>query len=52
MEDVTGVTNGDHVTLGHVEFSRYRKVMTSDGNAGVQEVLDARADEVVISDGH
>ena len=52
MEGITGVTNWDHVTPGHAEYARYRKLMTEDVNAAIEGAFDAGAKEVVIADGH
>ena len=52
MEGITGVTTWDHVTPGHAEYARFRKLMTHDVNAAVRGAIDAGADEVVVADGH
>jgi len=52
MEGITGVTMWDHVTPGHSEYARFRKLMTADVNAAVRGAFAAGAEEVVISDGH
>src|SRR5512146_457056 len=52
MEGITGVTTWDHVTPGHAEDSRCRRLMTGDVNAAVRGAFSAGADEVVVSDGH
>ena len=52
MEGITGVTTWDHVTPGHAEYARFRKLMTQDINAAVRGAMDAGADEVIIADGH
>jgi len=52
MEGITGVTTWDHVTPGHAEYARFRRLMTQDINAAVRGVMDAGADEVIIADGH
>jgi D-amino peptidase len=52
MEGITGVTTWDHVTPGHAEYARFRKLMTQDVNAAVRGAMDAGADEVIIADGH
>jgi len=52
MEGITGVTTWDHVTPGHAEYPRFRRLMTQDVNAAVRGVFDAGADEVVVADGH
>lgn len=52
MEGITGVTTWDHVTPGHAEYARFRKLMTQDVNAAIRGALEAGADEVVVADGH
>lgn len=52
MEGITGVTTWDHVTPGHVEYARFRKLMTQDVNAAIRGALEAGADEVIVADGH
>ena len=52
MEGITGVTTWDQVTPGHVEYARFRKLMTQDVNAAIRGAFDAGADEVIVADGH
>src|ERR1044071_4176634 len=52
MEGITGVTTWDHVTPGHAEYARFRKLMTQDVNAAIRGAYEAGADEVIIADGH
>ncbi|HSO12471.1 MAG TPA: M55 family metallopeptidase [Anaerolineales bacterium] len=52
MEGITGVTTWDHVTPGHAEYARFRKLMTQDVNAAIRGALEAGADEVIVADGH
>ncbi len=52
MEGISGVTTWDHVTPGHPEYSRFRRLMTGDVNAAVRGAFAGGADEVVVSDGH
>jgi D-amino peptidase len=52
MEGITGVTTWDHVTPGHAEYARFRKLMTQDVNAAIRGAYDADAEEVIIADGH
>jgi D-amino peptidase len=52
MEGITGVTTWDHVTPGHAEYARFRKLMTEDVNAVIVGAFDAGAKEVVVADGH
>ena len=46
------MTTWDHVTPGHVEYARFRKLMTQDVNAAIRGALEAGADEVIVADGH
>ncbi len=52
MEGISGVTVWNHVTPGHAEYGRFRKLMTGDVNAAVRGAFMGGADEVTISDGH
>ena len=52
MEGITGVTTWDHVTPGHAEYARFRKMMTQDVNAAIRGAFDAGAEEVIVADGH
>jgi D-amino peptidase len=52
MEGITGVTRWEHVTPGHVDYERYRRLMTADVNAAIQGAAGAGADEFVVVDGH
>lgn len=52
MEGVTGVVNWDHVTPGHYEYPRFRKLMTQDVNAAIVGAFEAGATEVIVADGH
>ncbi|MEI7845806.1 MAG: M55 family metallopeptidase [Chloroflexota bacterium] len=52
MEGITGVVNWDQVTPGHMEYPRFRKLMTQDVNAAISGAFDAGATEVVVTDGH
>ncbi|GAB4546181.1 MAG: M55 family metallopeptidase [Anaerolineae bacterium] len=52
MEGVTGVVHWDHVTPGHAEYPRYRRLMTADVNAAVRGVFEGGAEEVIVTDGH
>ncbi|HXF84430.1 MAG TPA: M55 family metallopeptidase [Anaerolineales bacterium] len=52
MEGVTGVTTWEQVTPGHAEYMRFRKLMTQDVNAAIRGVIEAGADEVLVTDGH
>jgi D-amino peptidase len=52
MEGITGVTTWNHVTPGHAEYERCRRLMTGDVNAAVRGAFAGGASEVVVSDGH
>ncbi len=52
MEGITGVTTWNHVTPGHAEYQRFRKLMTDDVNAAVRGAFAGGAEQVWISDGH
>jgi D-amino peptidase len=52
MEGITGVTTWEHVTPGHAEYTRFRRLMTQDVNAAIRGACEAGADEIIIADGH
>ena len=52
MEGISGVMHWDHVTPGHAEYARFRRIMTHDVNAAIAGALDAGAEEVTVTDGH
>jgi D-amino peptidase len=52
MEGITGVVNWDQVTQSHLEYPRFRKLMTEDVNAAVRGAIDGGATEVIVADGH
>lgn len=52
MEGITGVTTWDHVTPGHAEYGRFRKLMTQDVNAAIRGAVAAGADDIIVADGH
>ena len=52
MEGITGVTTWDHVTPGHAEYVRFRRLMTQDVNAAIRGACEAGADEIIVADGH
>ena len=52
MEGITGVTTWDHVTPGHAEYGRFRRLMTQDVNAAIRGAMEAGADDVIVADGH
>ncbi len=52
MEGVAGVVNWKQTGYDGEDYSRFRKLMTSEANAAVQGAFDAGADTVVVNDGH
>ena len=52
MEGITGVTTWDHVTPGHAEYGRFRRLMTQDVNAAIRGASEAGADDIIVADGH
>jgi D-amino peptidase len=52
MEGITGVTTWDQVRPGHVEYSRFRKLMTQDVNAAIRGAMEAGVNEIIVADGH
>ncbi len=52
MEGITGVVHWDHVTPGHAEYARFRRLMTDDVNAAIRGSLEGGAQELIVSDGH
>lgn len=52
MEGISGVVHWDHVTPGHDEWQRFRKIMTHEVNAAVAGAAAGGADEILVMDGH
>ncbi len=52
MEGISGVVNWDHVTPGHAEYQRFRRIMTQDVNAAIAGAAAAGATEFLVTDGH
>ncbi len=52
MEGITGVTNWDQVDPNHLDYPRFRHLMTSDVNAAVRGVCEGGVDEILVTDGH
>jgi D-amino peptidase len=52
MEGISGVVHWDHVTPGHAEYPRFRRIMTGDVNAAVASAFEAGAEDVLVTDGH
>lgn len=52
MEGISGVVHWDHVTPGHAEYQRFRRIMTGDVNAAIAGAFEAGAEDVVVTDGH
>jgi D-amino peptidase len=52
MEGITGVVSWDHVNPSHVEYPRFRRLMTGDVNAAIRGAFEGGASQVTVSDGH
>jgi len=52
MEGISGVVTGDHVSSGHREYERFRKLMTAEANAAIEGALAGGATQVVVNDSH
>src|SRR5512139_168563 len=52
MEGITGVTNWNQVDVGHPDYPRFRRLMTSDVNAAVRGVCESGGNEILVTDGH
>lgn len=52
MEGVTGVVSIDDVLAGHLNYERFRHLMTQDVNSAIEGVLEAGASEVLVNDSH
>jgi D-amino peptidase len=52
MEGITGVVHGDQTNPSHVEYNRFRRMMTGDVNAAIRGAFDGGADDILVSDGH
>src|SRR3990172_3833258 len=52
MEGISSVVHWDHVTPGHAEYARFRRIMTADVNAAIRGAFEAGADDVIVADGH
>jgi D-amino peptidase len=52
MEGITGVTNWDQVDPSHIEYPRFRRLMTGDVNAAVRGVCEAGVKDILVTDGH
>jgi D-amino peptidase len=52
MEGISGVTTWTQVSAGNAEYERFRSIMTEDVNAAVRGAFDAKAEEVLVTDGH
>ncbi len=52
MEGISGVVHWDQVTPSHPEYTRFRKIMTADVNAAIRGVMQAGAEEILVTDGH
>jgi D-amino peptidase len=52
MEGVTGVTRWEETDPVHIEYRRFRRIMTDEVNAAIAGAAEAGVDEFVIVDGH
>jgi len=52
MEGITGVAHWDHVSPGHADYGRFRRMMTGDVNAAIEGAAVAGVDDIVVADGH
>lgn len=52
MEGISGVVHWEQVTPGTPDYARFRRLMTEEVNAAIRGVIEAGAQEVVVSDGH
>jgi D-amino peptidase len=52
MEGISGVTTWTQVSAGNSEYERFRDLMTEDVNAAIRGAFDAKAEEVLVTDGH
>ncbi len=52
MEGISGIVHWDQVQPGHVEYARFREIMTEEVNAAIDGALDGGAIGVVVTDGH
>ena len=52
MEGISGVVIGDHVSSGHREYERFRRLMTAEANAAIEGALVGGADQIIVNDSH
>lgn len=52
MEGITGVVHWDQVDPNHIEYPRFRKLMTADVNAAIRGAFAGGATSVAVTDGH
>lgn len=52
MEGITGVVHWDQVNPNHIEYPRFRKLMTADVNAAIRGAFAGGATSVTVTDGH
>ncbi len=52
MEGITGVVHWDQVNPTHIEYPRFRKLMTQDVNAAIRGAFAGGATSVAVADGH
>ena len=52
MEGISGVAVSNHVSPGHAEYQRFRKLMTAEANAAVKGAIAGGATDVIVNDSH
>ncbi len=52
MEGVSGVTHWEEVDPAHMDYTRFRKIMTDEVNAAITGAAEAGANEFIVVDGH
>lgn len=52
MEGISGVVSVHHISSGHQEYERFRRLMTVEVNAAIEGALAGGADEIVVNDSH
>ena len=52
MEGVSGVTRWEETDPAHIEYTRFRRIMTQEVNAAISGAVEAGANEFVVTDGH
>ena len=52
MEGTAGVTDWDQVLPQHLDYARFRRLMTEEVNAAILGALEAGAKEILVNDSH